>query len=103
MKDKKSARAELISSFSILKESPIPKGFAQSCEDIDIDIFEFDGYIAGIVTKYLSGEVIEVENINLGEDLFTKISVCEQHFLELKKYLDLLRTVCRNLLACLNA
>lgn len=65
--------------------TPMPKGFSASCEDIAVDIYEYDAYIAGLVQTYLDGhESPFFTRLNDGVEIDMKLSACEERLHALK-------------------
>ena len=88
-KDKGTLRKKLVERFSQLSITLPPKGFVSAIQDIDVDIYEFDGYIAGLVESYLSGAMLDPVSIDLGNDIDRKLDECEQKLRELRAYKDM--------------
>ncbi len=97
-------RQELTQHLAQLRETKPPKGFHPACQDIDIAIFEYEGYIAGFVSSCLEhGKEIDPEHINLREDLDRQIDDCETRLHNLKAYRNMLRETADLLIKYLKA
>lgn len=81
--DKKRDLVKLFESFRELKR---PTGYVNICEDLDVDIDEYDGYISGLIKSFLSGATIEQEKIDLGIDIELKLKNCEMKLQELRDF-----------------
>lgn len=73
--------------FQQLEKTKIPKGFYSTCEDIDIRIFDYDGYVAGLLSSCIDHDAdIDPDSINLGDDIKHKLVDCEAKLSALKDY-----------------
>ena len=73
--DHDKAIKELESLFAEYRVSPIPKGGGQVVEldDADIDLYEEDGYLAGLVSTYLTTGKVSVQEIQLNGTIDARI------------------------------
>jgi hypothetical protein len=79
-----------------------PKSFASTCEDVDVDVYEYEGYIAGLVDSYLSGSSVDSADIDRSNDLYRRLGECETSLHDLKAYLDLVSEVATLLTECVS-
>ncbi len=61
-----------------------------ACGGLDVDIFEYEGYIAGLVSSYLSGTKIDPANVQSGDGIRSRLRQCEEKLRELTVYMELL-------------
>jgi len=100
-RDKKIIYSELMERFSQLQSTRPPKGFVTACQDIDIDIYEYEAYVAGLVTSYLDGCDIDATDIRSAKDLDRRLENCEARLHALKTYKALIADVAMFLIECL--
>jgi len=81
--DKKHELQRLYEIYRTLKR---PTGYSKTCEDIDVDIHEYDTYISGLISSYLSGVILEEKDVDLGKDIEQKLEVCELKLQELRTF-----------------
>ncbi len=70
--------------FFELYNEPFEPGFAKLVKDIDIDLDSYEAYVAGIVTSWLKGSVIE-NNIDRGEDLDKRLDLIIERVLKFRE------------------
>jgi hypothetical protein len=83
-----------------LENTPAPKG-AVLCEDIDIDVFEYEAHIVGLAQSYLAGLTIDRALVLPGDSLSHKLDECEDKLRELRAYKNLVSEVASLLLESL--
>lgn len=81
-----------------LRHTPIPKGFDEACRDIDLLLFEYDGYIAGLASSFLKGSKINISEIDRASDLDDKLRKCERALADIQSYKQILDELVENLI-----
>ena len=93
----------LATRFDQFKRTPVPRGFASACEDLDIDVYEYDSAIAGLVSTYLkTGFGSEPRRIDFGDELDRRLDECEKRLDELKAYKNTITGLAKLLAECMN-
>jgi hypothetical protein len=72
--------------FENIQKKTAPLGFAHSCENLDVLVFEYTDYIAGFVDSYLSGQMVNVDDVSIDKSLDQKIETCLVKIRELQLY-----------------
>jgi hypothetical protein len=99
--DRTKLRDVLTERLSELESSAVPKG-AVVCEDIDIDVFEYDAHIVGLAKSHLAGLTVNPALALSGDEPTRKLDECDVELRALRRYTDLAREVASILLECLS-
>lgn len=83
--------------WSKLRNDLPPKGFSDAASDLDVEVFEYDGYIAGLVSSYLAGKTLTPADIQFGEELDRKLEKCMEIVLQLRAYKNAVTEIARTL------
>lgn len=93
------AVAALRATYDAFRASKPPRRVGLACEDIQIEIDEYDGYVSGLVQSYLVGEPLSGA-INQGEAIAERFAACEAQMAALKAHLELERRLASLLAEC---
>lgn len=90
-KSKETLKRQLIKLHEQLKATRLPLGYPSVCGDLDLTVFEYEGYVAGLLSSCLEHNVQhDPERINLGADIVQAFQECEALLFKLKKHANLL-------------
>jgi hypothetical protein len=83
-------------SFKEFTTKPALIGLMRLIEEIDVDVYEYNSYIAGLASSYLKGVEIPKEDVKLDHDLEQRLTLCTEklnEFVEYKHRTDRLATL----------